>query len=79
MSPTILREGSYRFFFYSGDRTEPPHVHIERDNNTAKIWLTPVRLQHNKGFRSVEIRDILQLTERNQKKLLERWYEFFND
>ena len=25
--PTVLRHGPYRFFFYSGDRDEPPHVH----------------------------------------------------
>jgi hypothetical protein len=35
--PTVRREGPYRFFFYSADRTEPPHVHVERDTNRAKI------------------------------------------
>ncbi len=33
--PTILRIGSYRFFFYAGDRDEPPHIHAERDDNKA--------------------------------------------
>ncbi len=37
--PTVLRNGPYRFFFYAGDRDEPPHIHIERDNNIAKFWL----------------------------------------
>jgi len=41
MSPTILRIGHFRFFFYSGDREEPPHVHIERNDQVAKIWLDP--------------------------------------
>jgi hypothetical protein len=27
--PTVLRSGPYRFFFYSADRGEPPHVHVE--------------------------------------------------
>jgi len=27
--PTILRIGSYRFFFYAGDRDEPQHIHAE--------------------------------------------------
>lgn len=31
--PTVDREGPYRFFFYSADRDEPPHVHVERDAN----------------------------------------------
>lgn len=29
--PTVLRVGPYRFFFYAGDRSEPAHVHVERD------------------------------------------------
>ncbi len=37
--PTILRIGPYRFFFYAGDRDEPQHVHVERDDRIAKFWL----------------------------------------
>jgi hypothetical protein len=37
--PTVLRRGPYRSFFYSSDRAEPPHVHVERDANLAKFWL----------------------------------------
>ena len=29
--PTVHREGPYRFFFYSADNSEPPHVHVERE------------------------------------------------
>jgi hypothetical protein len=39
--PTVLRSGPYRFFFYSADGAEPPHIHVERDDNTAKFWLRP--------------------------------------
>src|SRR5690606_5154622 len=27
--PTVLRSGSYRFFFYSLENDEPPHIHVE--------------------------------------------------
>ncbi len=30
--PTILRIGPYRFYFYSHEPNEPPHVHIDREN-----------------------------------------------
>lgn len=30
--PTVLRVGPYRFFFYAGDRNEPQHIHVERDD-----------------------------------------------
>jgi len=48
--PTVLRPGPYRFYFYSGDGGEPAHIHIKRDENTAKFWLDPVRLQDSGGF-----------------------------
>src|SRR6266404_2491776 len=48
--PTALRIGSYRFHFYANDRGEPPQVHVERDDATAKFWLSPVRFQRGRGF-----------------------------
>lgn len=36
--PTVLRSGPYRLFFCSADGAEPPHVHVERDQRTAKFW-----------------------------------------
>jgi hypothetical protein len=45
--PTVLRAGPYRFLFYSDDSGEPPHVHVERDDNSAKFWLNPIRLQNS--------------------------------
>lgn len=74
--PTVLRSGPYRFFF-SGDREEPPHVHVERDRNRAKLWLDPVRLQESGGFRSPEIRRIEGLVREHQVLLLRKWNEFF--
>jgi hypothetical protein len=49
-----MRIGPYRLFFYSSDRDEPPHVHVEREHNVVKFWLEPVRLHHAVGFRAVE-------------------------
>jgi hypothetical protein len=41
--PTVLRVGPYRFFFYAGDRDEPAHIHVEREDKVAKFWLDPIR------------------------------------
>ena len=76
--PTILRVGPYRFFFYAGDRDEPPHIHVERDDNTAKFWIEPVRLQNSGGFNRTEIRRIQKLVEDNQEDLLRSWNDYFN-
>ena len=77
--PTVLRVGPYRFYFHSGDRVEPPHVHIGRDDNEAKFWIQPVRLHHNDGFRSAELRRDAEIVEENDEQLLEAWNGYFGE
>ena len=71
--------GPYRFFFYSGDRDEPPHVHVEREDKKAKFWINPVRLQYSRGFSRSETNRIQKLVEANAEKLLRGWDEYFSD
>jgi hypothetical protein len=75
--PTVLRNGPYRFFFYSADGDEPAHVHVQRDDNIAKFWLRPVRLEDSGGFGRVEIRRIQAMVEANTEPFLRQWDEFF--
>ena len=48
--PNALREGPYRFYFYSFDCNEPMHVHVRRDDNEGKFWLEPIEVAFNSGF-----------------------------
>ena len=66
--PTALRAGPYRFLFYSSDAEEPAHVHVERDDNSAKFWPSPIRLQNGGGFKPVEVRRIQRLVAQHQKR-----------
>ena len=75
--PTVLRTGPYRFFFYAGDRHEPIHVHVEREDSLAKFWLDPIRLQRSRGFNRVELRRIQRLINDNHMQLLEAWHGYF--
>lgn len=77
--PTVLRIGAYRFYFYSHESNEPPHIHIDRDNFSAKFWLEPVALSKNIGFRGKELRKLKLLVAENQTKLMEAWYGYFGD
>jgi hypothetical protein len=77
--PTVLWSGPYRFFFYLADREEPPHVHVERDEATAKFWLEPVRLERSRGFSRVEIGRVERLVEENAAELLRSWHEYFGN
>ena len=76
--PTVLRKGPYRFFFYAGDRGEPAHVHIERDDKVAKVWLEPIRLHTSGGFSRAEIRRIQELVRTHISELKEAWHAYFN-
>lgn len=76
--PTVLRSGPYRVYFYSHDLlNEPPHVHVDRDDLSAKFWLNPVALARNLGFNATELRRIERLLREHQQKLLEAWYGTF--
>ncbi len=75
--PTVLKSGPYRLFFYAGDRDEPQHIHIERDNRIAKFWIDPIRLQSSGGFSRIEIARIEKLIGENRVELMEAWNEYF--
>ena len=77
--PTILRSGPYRVYFYSHEPNEPPHVHVDRDESSAKFWLDPVSLARNLGFGGHELRDIDRLIRNHQEELLEAWNGWFTD
>ena len=77
--PVVLRSGPYRFYFYSHEPNEPPHVHVDRDADSAKFWIAPVSLARNLGFSSHELRRIEQIVCDNQQQLLEAWNERFGN
>lgn len=75
--PTLLRIGGYRFFFYSLEGRESPHIHVAHAGRYAKFWLEPVALADNRGFRGHELTEIRQIVEENQQLFLEEWHEYF--
>lgn len=72
--PTVLRTGPYRFYFYSHEPNEPAHVHVDRDDFSAKFWLQPVTLARNIRFPLHELRRLQKLVQENQAMLLEAWH-----
>ncbi|TGO03226.1 hypothetical protein PN36_10500 [Candidatus Thiomargarita nelsonii] len=75
--PTILKLGPYRFYFYSHEPNEPSHIHIDRDNLSAKFWLKPVSLASNLGFKAKELNKLNSLVVEHQDTFLEAWYGYF--
>ena len=77
--PTILRIGSYRFFFYSNEMGEPPYIHIQSERKLAKFWLQPVQLASSKRLPAHELSRLNRLVEENKEHLMEAWNEHFSD
>lgn len=71
--PTVLRSGPYRVYFFSHEPNEPAHVHVDRNDLSAKFWLQPVALVRNFGFPAHELRRIRTLIEEHQARLMEAW------
>ena len=77
--PILLRIRGYRFFFYSLEDREPPHIHVAQAERYAKFWLDPVNVASNRGFRSHELTVIRKLVEQYRDLFLERWNDYFSD
>ena len=75
--PTVLRSGPYRFYFYSHEPNEPLHIHVDRDEATAKFWLSPVNLASSLGFKSHELTTLFRLVQRHERELIDAWNGFF--
>ena len=73
--PTILKVGRHRFFFFSREDQEPPHIHVESAENAAKFWLRQVTLDWAVGYNSKELRQVRQIVEEHAEFFLEKWYE----
>lgn len=75
--PTVLRIGGFRFYFYSHEPNEPPHVHVDRGEATIKVWLEEIAVAKSRGFRAHEINGILTMVQEHRTILLEAWHEYF--
>jgi hypothetical protein len=75
--PTVLHVNGFRFFFFSDERNEPPHIHVERAECVAKFWLDRVTLAYNRGYNGPTLNRIRILVLEHRQLLLEAWNERF--
>jgi Domain of unknown function (DUF4160) len=76
--PTILKEKGFRLFFYSDERNEPCHVHIEKGDAYGKIWLEPVlEINYLINFTTSEEKDIMEIVLKNIANFKKKWNEYF--
>jgi hypothetical protein len=78
LMPTVLQVGLYSFIFFGSDRGKPAHIHVKRDRQLAKFWLSLISLAKNRGFKDHKLTDISRLVEESEQTLLEAWHDYFD-
>jgi hypothetical protein len=77
MPSTRARVRGFRFFFWSNERNEPPHVHVESGDGYAKFWLSPVTLGESVGYDSSEVRQLLEIVMEHRAMMEQVWHGYF--
>jgi hypothetical protein len=77
MSPTIFRDGSLRFYFFS--REEPRmHVHVKGPDGEAKFWVEPnIELAQNYGLTARQVNSALRAIKEHENEIREAWAAHF--
>ena len=74
--PTVHRERGFNFFFFSEERKEPPHIHVESGDGYAKMWLgPPVGVVFSYGFSPRERRAAVEIVIRERAMMEKAWHD----
>jgi hypothetical protein len=77
MTPTVFRDGQFRFFFFSREGPRI-HVHVSHPDGEAKFWLTPdVELATQTGLSPHIINKAKHLVEEHLQEIVHAWNEHF--
>lgn len=77
MSPTIFRDGGFRFFFFSREESRM-HVHVQGQSGEAKFWLEPaVELAQSVGLSQQELNESLRLVKERENEIRSAWNKHF--
>jgi hypothetical protein len=77
MAPTVLRQGAFRFFFFSREESRI-HVHVAHPDGEAKFWLTPgVQLATSTGLNAQQLLDAQQTIEQHLGEITHAWHLHF--
>jgi len=75
MSPTVFREGSFRFYFFS---REEARMHVQGPDGEAKFWLEPkVELATSIGLRQNQLKTLHNIVKEHQDEIRDAWRRHF--
>jgi hypothetical protein len=79
VSPTVFRDGGFRFYFFSREETRL-HVHVSRPDGEAKFWLEPrIELAENHGIPAHQVTAIVRIVKERSDELTTAWHQHFGD
>jgi hypothetical protein len=77
LSPTVLRVGGFRFYFFSREEMRI-HIHVYHADGEAKFWLEPsVELAANYGLNSTRLREAANIIEEHLDEIRGAWARHF--
>jgi hypothetical protein len=77
VSPTVFREGPFRFFFFSREEARL-HIHVQSADGEAKYWLDPrIELARNYGLSAKDLGKVEQLIEEHEEEIRDAWSKHF--
>ena len=75
MSPTVFKEGKYRFYFFSKEELRI-HIHVISPDGEAKFWLEPIiALVNYSGFSKKQLNFLQKSVERHKNEIIKKWEE----
>ena len=77
MSPTVLRVGALRFFFFSREEARI-HVHVQAPDGEAKFWLEPeIALAESVGLSGPTLKRVERLVKKHETEIKIAWHKHF--
>jgi Domain of unknown function (DUF4160) len=77
VSPTVFRDGPFRFFFFSREETRI-HVHVQTAEGEAKFWIEPqIELARNHELSDQDLRRALELIIEHEQEIRDAWTRHF--
>jgi hypothetical protein len=77
MSPTVFREGGFRFYFFSREESRM-HVHVHCADGEAKFWLEPrIEVAQTVGMNERQLRAAQALVEAHFDEIRRAWQQHF--
>jgi hypothetical protein len=80
--PVVFRYQGTRFYFFSneGRPREPIHIHAERGDAEARLWLVPdTKVAETFGFSRREQAELVRIVELRRDEILRAWHEHFRE